>query len=290
MSSIKNSDQKIKKKKCFVISTIGKEDSKERMHADKFLKYIAKSIEEEYAVKRADEYSFSGEIKEKIIREIYESDLIIADLTFDNPNVYYELAFAHTINKPTIVFKTKKTEMYFDTKDMKIISYDDTFDYGNIDEIRTELIEIIKTNKYDNPIKNSLGLIELDKIVNKSIEQNKGSELSMVLEMLKTMNDKIESMDDVIGDKKSKKLDSDLYDMNIKLKQSKLVDTDNMMIDSLIEMIYEESDGIDKVLKILDALDAGMSIYMFVELMDKLDINKIKKSDYDKLKNYVYRK
>lgn len=59
----------------------------------------------------ADNYEFTnaGEegnqqnILRDIIEPIYQSDIVIADLTGLNPNVMYELGIAHTFNKKTIV-------------------------------------------------------------------------------------------------------------------------------------------------------------------------------------------
>jgi hypothetical protein len=52
-----------------------------------------------YTVKRADDIKSQNNILGDIIAGIVTSDLIVADLTGANPNVYYELGIAHALNK-----------------------------------------------------------------------------------------------------------------------------------------------------------------------------------------------
>jgi nucleoside 2-deoxyribosyltransferase len=51
---------------------------------------------------RVDETHVLGPIYDKIVNAITKADIIIADLTGRNPNVYYETGFAHAQNKVTI--------------------------------------------------------------------------------------------------------------------------------------------------------------------------------------------
>ena len=44
--------------------------------------------------KRSDETRESGLIHREMIRSIIEADVVIVDITLNNPNVFYELAFA----------------------------------------------------------------------------------------------------------------------------------------------------------------------------------------------------
>jgi hypothetical protein len=58
---------------------------------------------------RADEAYGPGLIVADIAREIIESKIIIADITPANPNVYYEVGYAHALKKPTILIAEKPT-------------------------------------------------------------------------------------------------------------------------------------------------------------------------------------
>jgi nucleoside 2-deoxyribosyltransferase len=68
---------------------------------------VAKPVLESYGFDctRADELTLSGIIMEQVLEEIEKSDLILCDLTYENPNVFYELGMAHLLKKNTIMIK-----------------------------------------------------------------------------------------------------------------------------------------------------------------------------------------
>lgn len=56
-----------------------------------------------YEVQRADTDLSQRNIMRKIIEGIANADLIVAELTGNNPNVFYELGVAHGLQKPVIM-------------------------------------------------------------------------------------------------------------------------------------------------------------------------------------------
>jgi O-acetyl-ADP-ribose deacetylase (regulator of RNase III) len=94
-----------------------------------------------FDVVRSDRESASGVIMPGLFRSIYEADLVIADLTYQNPNVYYELGVRHALrHRGTLLIRwtggdigvtrvrSRKrgaaAETAFDIKDVKILSYE----------------------------------------------------------------------------------------------------------------------------------------------------------------------
>lgn len=75
---------------------------------------------------RADEIKDEGHIVNQIKDAIQKSDLIVCDLTFNNPNVFYELGFAHSLGKSTIMLSQKPADIPFDIRCMRVIQYEDT--------------------------------------------------------------------------------------------------------------------------------------------------------------------
>lgn len=79
---------------------------------DEIYKIIKEHIEKEYNITciRADEVKSSGfDINEKIQKLIERAEVIIADISEDSPNVYYEIGYAIGINKrPIIIVDSKK--------------------------------------------------------------------------------------------------------------------------------------------------------------------------------------
>jgi hypothetical protein len=58
-------------------------------------------------------------------RAIYGSRLVIAELTEQNANVYYELGIAHTLGKNTILLTQNVDSVPFDLRQQRLISYTD---------------------------------------------------------------------------------------------------------------------------------------------------------------------
>lgn len=78
-------------------------------------------------VKRADDILNSRNILADIVSSIRERDLIIADLSTSNPNVYYELGIAHSFGKPVILLTQDVSLLPFDLRSYRVIPYDTHF-------------------------------------------------------------------------------------------------------------------------------------------------------------------
>jgi hypothetical protein len=75
---------------------------------------------------RADETYGPGLIIADIAREIIEAKVIIADITPPNPNIYYEVGYAHALNKPTILIAEKPIQLPFDVSPFRVLFYENT--------------------------------------------------------------------------------------------------------------------------------------------------------------------
>jgi len=76
-----------------------------------------------FEVQRADDLLSQQSILADIVVSIAECDLIIADLTGSNPNVYYELGIAHAFDKPAILLAQDIDEVPFDLRSYRIVPY-----------------------------------------------------------------------------------------------------------------------------------------------------------------------
>ncbi len=56
-----------------------------------------------------------GVIQKRIIQNIYNSDIVICDVSGKNPNVMFELGMRLAFDKPTIIIKDDCTDYSFDT-------------------------------------------------------------------------------------------------------------------------------------------------------------------------------
>jgi hypothetical protein len=115
------------KKRCFVISPIGAPGSDVRAHADDVFNYIIEPVTTQmgYETERGDHAARPGRISDQMYDSILRDDLLIAVLTFQNPNVYYELAIAHAAARPLIILcEASQANLPFDVKDQRVIFYD----------------------------------------------------------------------------------------------------------------------------------------------------------------------
>ncbi len=76
-----------------------------------------------YEVRRADDIDDLGQITHQIIERLLDDDLVVADLTSLNPNVFYELAVRHAARKPVITLMTFGQRMPFDVQDVRTVFY-----------------------------------------------------------------------------------------------------------------------------------------------------------------------
>jgi hypothetical protein len=83
-----------------MVGPVGEDESDIRTRSDQILRYVVQPIANEkgYEVVRGDEIGVPGNITAQVLQEIATADLVIADLTYHNPNVFYELALRHADN------------------------------------------------------------------------------------------------------------------------------------------------------------------------------------------------
>ena len=110
---------------CFIISPIGGTDSVARKLADAvFITIIEPALEQtNVSGHRADHINDVGRISEKMFDDILGADFCIALLTGSNPNVFYEVAVAHSAGIPVILLTEMDTDPPFDLKDQRTLHY-----------------------------------------------------------------------------------------------------------------------------------------------------------------------
>lgn len=237
-------------KKCFIITPIGSENSDIFRKAKGVIESAIKPVLREHGfndIKPAYEINVSGMINTQIINRIIDDDLVIANLTGNNPNVMYELCLRHVVAKPIIHICENGTSLPFDIKDNRTIFYAN--DMLGVEELKKNLegfVEEIDFNVEckDNPIYNAYHVSKLFK----DVPINGGYETE--LEILKIILNKIESIQEVqprlsgyIGDVEIGKGIEITYEgeipssVEIRLKQN----LDDMLITEGIEFIGEKN-------------------------------------------------
>jgi hypothetical protein len=83
-----------------------------------------KDCDPPYEVARSDEIDDPGMITDRMIHDILNADLVIADLTFLNPNAFYELGIRHAREKPVVHFASSETKLPFDAMTHRAVIQD----------------------------------------------------------------------------------------------------------------------------------------------------------------------
>ncbi len=83
---------------------------------------------------RVDEQHFSETILERVYRQIENSDFVIAEMTGMNPNVFYEVGYAHAKNKQCALITQNASDIPFDLKHHPHVVYD-----GTIEDLKAQL-------------------------------------------------------------------------------------------------------------------------------------------------------
>lgn len=153
-------------KECFFISPIGEEGSEERERSDKVIEYILKEalVEYDYTVTRADHMDEPGSITNQVIQKTTDSELVVADLTGHNPNVFYELAVRHATGKPYIQIIDSKESIPFDISDFRTVQYGLDVEEADsaIRQIAEQVSKLEKDDRdFGNPISHSANLESL---------------------------------------------------------------------------------------------------------------------------------
>lgn len=180
---------------CFIITPIGEDKSTTRRHIDGVNKSVIEPILNEFGYKMnvSHESYNSGSIKSEIIKSIYESDLVIANLTFQNPNVLYEVAIRHCAGKPIIHIAEDVKLLPFDINDHR------TFEYSNDMQGTIELAEKIKIaiseiekkpDGENNPVLNSLKITKVIDIPENTVSFDKL--LPEILSSIKSLSEKVD--------------------------------------------------------------------------------------------------
>ncbi len=137
-------------KTCFVVSPIGDVGSETRINADKLFKYIISPVCERcgFEAVRVDQINDSDSITQTIIDKLLSSELVIADISSHNPNVFYEIGYRKCTNRPIIHLKKKGESIPFDVNTIRTFEYDLT-DLDNVEETKKRLEQTVGTFSFE---------------------------------------------------------------------------------------------------------------------------------------------
>lgn len=123
------------RRSCFVIMPIGDQQfdgkrftaSELRDRYDDLVKEALLIADAELEITRADDVAMPGTITTDILTRLMHSDFVVADISFPNPNVFYELGLRQACRTGTILIKDASIkELPFDLSHQRFIPYSAT--------------------------------------------------------------------------------------------------------------------------------------------------------------------
>jgi hypothetical protein len=94
---------------------------------------------------RVDQQIFADSILDRMFNQIAKADLIVADMSERNPNVFYEVGYAHALGKTTILLTRDEADIPFDLKHYQHIVYG-----GSLSCLKADLLRRVRWH-LENP-------------------------------------------------------------------------------------------------------------------------------------------
>jgi hypothetical protein len=111
---------------CFVVAPIGELGTEIREESDLVLNFLVVPAVSrlDLEARRAERIAEAGYLTHQIIERLLASPLVIADLTRENPNVYYELGIRHCAGLPTVLIARDGTALPADVAHQRVMFFD----------------------------------------------------------------------------------------------------------------------------------------------------------------------
>lgn len=183
---------------CFVIMPIGEmiydgitiTEAEFKSHYEDLIKEALLSAEPTLEIIRADEVAIPGTITSDIITRLMHSDLVVADITYPNPNVFYELGLRHATKPGTLIVRDKSgPRIPFDISQLRCIEYENSA--TGLKKLSEQLKPFLEHYKRDSSRPDSQ-FLELAKITKyqypySQIEQvQEDAEIDMILSVMQS--------------------------------------------------------------------------------------------------------
>lgn len=95
----------------------------------------------------------AGNIREDMFRELVEADIVVADVSVHNANVFYELGVRHAVkNRATVLIRARIDEVPFDLRTDRYLSYDPASAANSVPQLVQVLRETLANERVDSPL------------------------------------------------------------------------------------------------------------------------------------------
>jgi hypothetical protein len=128
------------KLRCGLVMPISAIDNCSEQHWEDVRSIIKEAmLETDFTVELVSDSNQIGIIQKRIVQNLYDSELVICDVSAKNPNVMFELGMRLAFDKPAIIIKDDKTNYSFDTGQIEHIEYPRDLNYHSIQQFKATL-------------------------------------------------------------------------------------------------------------------------------------------------------
>ena len=167
--------------------------------------------EYKFDIQLVSDSSNSDLIQNTIIKNLSESDVIIADLSCHNPNVFFEIGVRMAFRKPCILILEDGGKSPFDLSSIRYLKYPQTLHCFQLRQFQKELLEAVKSSYVEYKKNESVGysgLFTEVKIKNIALKEE-------VITSIDSLNHKINELVSLVKDMKKPTINDALYYVNL---------------------------------------------------------------------------
>ncbi len=187
-------------KNCFVIMPFSKtSDSHDEQYWTEFFEMIKTIMEKnQYKCIRSEVGPYK--LFSNIVKNLENSDIVIAVLTDYNANVWYELGIRHTLRAGTIMLLEEGQKIPFDISDFGIVFYKDSIGLERrIEKTIKEYLEKLDDSSIDSPV-----ISTLNNKIYSNVEKNVEKKLEDMQQLIWKLVEELPKANKTIESKKAK--------------------------------------------------------------------------------------
>ena len=185
-----------KLKKCFVIMPISDVDGYPKGHFDRVYEFIIKPacMQAGFDAIRADVTAKTNVIIVDILKNVYDCDMAICDLSARNPNVFYELGFRQAFNKKTVLMIDEKTTRPFDISAIRSFQYQSSLRIDLVNEAKEKLTKALMETETmeENETNSLLKLLSIESPAKLPQSLKLSDDSSLILQAIRDLGDEIQ--------------------------------------------------------------------------------------------------
>lgn len=99
-------------------------------------------VEFSYQCQRGDDVKVSHNVLGHILEQMASAEIVVANITGRNPNVFYELGIAHALGKDVIIIARSPEDIIFDVANSQVIIYNEYSELKN--QLNKWLVSLLK--------------------------------------------------------------------------------------------------------------------------------------------------